>query len=405
MVFIVKVKRVEQHNIKLNTEFGKFIDEYCLKSKNLYNYANYIVRQEFINNNKWIRYNELFDIVKDSEPYKDIGSNTGQATLRMLDSTWKSFFEGMKEWKKNPSKYFGMPQLPKYKKKDGRFILSLDSNKVKLIDGYVYFSWKPFKKFNNLFKTNAKERILQCRFVPNRSHYVMEIVYEIEPSNHIKNPERIASIDLGVDNFVTMVNNIGITPIIIKGGIIKSINQYYNKHLSRLQKELKNINDMIWSKKMQSLTDKRHEKIKYQMHCVSKYIIDWCSTNDIGSLIIGHNNKWKDGKKHMQNFTYIPYNLFIGMVKYKGENAGIDVIVVDEAYTSGTSFVDKEEPNKDSYDKSRRIHRGLFVSNSGKEINADVNAAYQIMKKVFPNVFPDGIEGVGLHPMTIKHIA
>ena len=141
------------------------------------------------------------------------------------------------------------------------------------------------------------------------------------------------------------------------------------------------------------------------MHCVSKYIIDWCSTNDIGSLIIGHNNKWKDGKKHMQNFTYIPYNLFIGMVKYKGENAGIDVIVVDEAYTSGTSFIDKEEPNKDSYDKSRRIHRGLFVSNSGKEINADVNAAYQIMKKVFPNVFPDGIEGVGLHPMTIKHIA
>ena len=405
MVFIVKVKRVEQHNIKLNTEFGKLIDEYCLKSKNLYNYANYIVRQEFINNNKWIRYNELFDTVKDSEPYKDIGSNTGQATLRMLDSTWKSFFEGMKEWKKNPSKYFGMPQLPKYKKKDGRFILSLDSNKVKLIDGYVYFSWKPFKKFNNLFKTNAKERILQCRFVPKRSHYVMEIVYEIEPSNHTKNPERIASIDLGVDNFVTMVNNIGITPIIIKGGIIKSINQYYNKHLSRLQKELKNINDMIWSKKMQSLTDKRHEKIKYQMHCVSKYIIDWCSTNDIGSLIIGHNNKWKDGKKHMQNFTYIPYNLFIDMVKYKGENAGIDVIVVDEAYTSGTSFIDKEGPNKDSYDKSRRIHRGLFVSNSGKEINADVNAAYQIMKKVFPNVFPDGIEGVGLHPMTIKHIA
>lgn len=156
---------------------------------------------------------------------------------------------------------------------------------------------------------------------------------------------------------------------------------------------------------MQSLTDKRHEKIKYQMHCVSKYIIDWCSANDIGSLIIGHNNKWKDGKKHMQNFTYIPYNLFISMVKYKGENAGIDVIVVDEAYTSGTSFIDNEEPNKDSYDKSRRIHRGLFVSNSGKEINADVNGAYQIMKKAFPNVFPDGIEGVGLHPMTIKHIA
>ena len=100
----MKVQRCEQHNIKLDSEFGKFIDEYCFKSKNLYNYANYIIRQEFINNDRWIKYNELFQLVKDSEPYKDIGSNTGQGTLRILDKNWKSFFIAIKDWSKNPNK-------------------------------------------------------------------------------------------------------------------------------------------------------------------------------------------------------------------------------------------------------------------------------------------------------------
>ena len=100
-------------------------------------------------------------MVKDSEPYKDIGNNTGQGTLRILDKNWKSFVVAIKDWKKHPEKYLGRPKLPKYLNKDGRFVLSLDSNKVKLIDGFVYFSWKPFKKFNNQFRTNAKDRTYQ----------------------------------------------------------------------------------------------------------------------------------------------------------------------------------------------------------------------------------------------------
>ena len=136
---ILKVRRAEQHRIKFDSEFGRFIDDYCFKSKNLYNYANYIIRQEFINNDKWIKYNELFHMIKDSEPYKDIGNNTGQGTLRILDKNWKSFVVAIKDWNKHPEKYLGRPKLPKYLNKDGRFVLSLDSNKVKLIDGFVYF--------------------------------------------------------------------------------------------------------------------------------------------------------------------------------------------------------------------------------------------------------------------------
>ena len=245
----------------------------CFKSKNLYNYANYIIRQEFINNGNWIKYNQLFQLVKESEPYKDIGNNTGQGTLRILDKNWKAFLKAIKDWKKNPSKYLGRPKIPKYKDKDGRFLLSLDSNKVKLKNGYVYFAWKPFKPYNNMFKTNAQERILQCRFIPKCRKYVMEIVYEIEVPDISETSERVAAIDIGVDNFITMVNNIGENPIAVKGGVIKSINQFYNKQKANIQSELKKVNGKDWSNKLQKLTDKRYEMIKYQMHCISKCLI------------------------------------------------------------------------------------------------------------------------------------
>ena len=397
-----KVQRCEQHNIRYGTDFYKFVDEMCFKSKNLYNYANYIIRQEFINNGNWIKYNQLFQLVKESEPYKDIGNNTGQGTLRVLDKNWKAFFKAIKDWKKNPSKYLGRPKIPKYKDKDGRFLLSLDSNKVKLKDGYIYFAWKPFKPYNNMFKTNAQERILQCRFIPRCGKYVMEIVYEIEVPDVSETSDRVAAIDIGVDNFITMVNNIGKNPIAVKGGVIKSINQFYNKQKANIQSELKKVNGKDWSKKLQKLTDKRYEMIKYQMHCISKYVVDWCVLYGIDTLIVGHNNEWKQKKQGMQNFTYIPYELFIQMLAYKCENNGIRFIENEEAYTSGTSFLDNEDPVKENYNKERRVHRGLFIADCGKKINADVNGAYQILKKVIPEAFSKGIEGAGSHPTIIN---
>lgn len=58
-MLIIKANRVERHLIKKSNKNYKVIDELCYKSKNVYNYANYIVRQEFINNNNWIRYDNL----------------------------------------------------------------------------------------------------------------------------------------------------------------------------------------------------------------------------------------------------------------------------------------------------------------------------------------------------------
>ena len=398
------VNKVEQHIIKKNNINWSFIDNMCWKSKNLYNYANYIIRQEFIKNNKCINYNELFKLCKNEDCYLDIGSNTGQATLRMLDKTWKSFLVTIKDWSKSPSKYFGKPKLPKYLNKNGRYVLALDNNKVGIKGDKIYFKWKVFKFMNNTFTTKipTNSKIMQCRFVPKGSCYVMEIVYQIEVPDTTKQSENIASIDLGVDNFITMVNNIGVQPIAVKGGVIKSINQYYNKKKAKLQSELMKVNKQHWSKQLQKLTDDRYEKIKYQMHCISKYVVDWCIMYGIDTLVVGRNKGWKQENDGKQNFTYIPYEMFENMLQYKCENNGIKCILVNESYTSGTSFLDNEQPCKENYDKSRRVHRGLFVSNNGTKINADVNGAYQIMKKVIPDAFAKGIEGVGLHPTVIQ---
>lgn len=302
--------------------------------------------------------------------------------------------------KKYPDKYLGKPKIPKYLDKNGRYVFSLKNIQCSINNGMFRISFKPFKQYT--VKTRVTGKLMQCRFIPRGNHYTMEIIYEIEVPECLPASDRIAAIDVGVDNFITMVNNMGENPIAVKGGVIKSINQYYNKQKAKVQSELKKKNNLNWSRRLQKLSDNRYEKIKYQMHCISKYVIDYCVLYDIDTLIVGHNDQWKQGNTGMQNFTYIPYDIFFKILQYKCENNGIRFIMVDESYTSGTSFLDEEEPIKENYNKNRRVHRGLFRSNKGEYINADVNGAYQILKKVVPNAFANGIEGAGLHPTTIE---
>lgn len=313
----------------------------------------------------------------------------------------------IKDWSSHPQKYSGKPRLPNYLKKDGRFVLGITNNKFVIQeDGYIRFSWKPLKSLNNKYKTKIDGRPVQIRFIPKGNLYVMELVYEIEVPKPIAESNRIIGIDIGVNNLATVGNNARLQPFIINGKPLKSMNQYYNKIKSSLQSELKIKHDKNWSNKLQRLTQKRYNKIEDYMHNASKFIIDYCIRNNFDTIVIGKNDKWKQnielGKRINQNFTQIPFESFIHKVQYKAENVGIKVILTEESYTSGTSFLDYESPTKDDYNKLRRVARGLFKSNRDEFINADLNGAYQIIKKVLPNAFADGIEGVGLHPVRIN---
>lgn len=396
--------RTEQQIIRKTHPLWKLIDEMCFASKNLYNYANYIIRQEYIENKRYIPYKETNSNLKTHQQYKDCMSQPANCVLRLLDKNWKSFFNGLKEYEKNPSKFLGRPQIPKYLKKDGRYLWMIPNNSCYYDkdNGELHFR---IKKLHSVkWKCQCLGRLIQVRFVPRGCVYVMEIVYEIEIPDTITNNNRVVGIDLGINNLITASNNIGEKPFIINGKILKSINQFYNKRKSNIQSNLSRRNNKIWSKELDVVTHKRFNRIKNYMHNASSYVIKWCLKNQVDTVIVGHNINWKQdmnmGKINNQRFLYIPYDMLIGQLKYKCENNGIKFIETEESYTSGTSFLDGEYPCKENYDKKRRVKRGLFQSGQGL-INSDVNGSLQIIRKVIPDAFSYGIE-VCLTPTIIN---
>lgn len=408
------VQRVEKHIIKKNNYYYKMFDDYCFKSKNLYNHANYIVRNEFIKTNKWIRYNDLDKLLKSDIKYDDYKqmptAQSAQQILKVLDENWKSFFVSIKDWSKNKDKYLGKPKLPNYKPKNGRFMLVLTNQNVKLKNNSELKFPKCFNGFTIKPVFVNKDNFTsfqQVRIIPNKNQFVIELVYNITIQDKKKCDNcRYISIDIGLDNLATITNNVGLQPVIINGKGLKSINKYYNKQMSHYRRIAKRMNVLDCTNRMDKTTKRRNNKINDYMHKASKFVIDYVLENNINTIIIGNNKNWKQksemSKKVNQSFIGIPHQKFIEMICYKAETAGVNVIISEESYTSGTSFLDGEEPIKANYNKSRRVHRGLFISDNGIKINADVNGSLQIMKKVFPNVFSNGIEDVVLHPIRVN---
>ena len=233
----MKVNRAEQQFIRKNHPLYEIVDKHCFYSKNVYNQANYLTRQAFIKDNEVLTAFDVQKLMQDMDCYKECGSQAAQKTIQLVGKMWKSFFKANKDYQKHPEKYLGRPKLPGYLPKDGRQVFMLKNTQCSLKDGLFRISYKPFNQYT--VRTHAKGRLIQCRFVPKGEYYIMEIVYEIEVPDCNEQINRICSVDLGVENFITVVNNFGEQPFIIKGGEIKSVNQYFNKKKAELQSDLK----------------------------------------------------------------------------------------------------------------------------------------------------------------------
>lgn len=200
--------------------------------------------------------------------------------------------------------------------------------------------------------------------------------------------KRYASIDLGLNNLATVGSNV-MKPFIINGKPLKSINQFYNKKLAKLKSNLKD--EKKTSNRIKRLHFKRNNKIKDYLHKASRCIINQLVSNSINTLIIGHNKKWKQeiniGSVNNQKFVSIPHSRFIDMLKYKASLEGINVLIQEESYTSKCSFLDNEPIQKHECYKGTRIKRGLFKSKKHGLINADVNGALNILRKVVLKAF------------------
>lgn len=406
------IQQVEKHVIKKSHSYYNMFCEFTHLSKNLYNHANYLVRKEFVETRKWLRYQDLDRLLKADLEFPDYRNmptaQSAQQVLRLLETNWKSFFNSIKDWSKNKDKYSGKPKLPKYKPRDGKMVLSLTNQQVKVKGDLLHFpkSFCGFTVKPRCVTLDNFEKINQIRLVPTNQTFCLEVVYSISvESDLLSDNGRYMSIDLGLDNLATVVTNIGINPIIINGKGLKSDNHYYNKKKAHYQSVANQMNNQHYTNRLYRLTQKRNLKVEDYLHKVSRYLVDFALEHQINTIVIGNNKNWKQssslGKVTNQAFVSIPHQKLIDKIWYKAQLCGIQVILTEESYTSGTSFLDDELPQKEFYNKERRIHRGLFVSNKGFKINADINAAFQIMKKVFPNVFTDGIEGVVLHPVRV----
>ncbi len=423
----------ERHSIKRskrNISLFERIDTLCYYSKNLYNATNYIITQANRISYK-LRQGEILDswekhfiykfncgikAYNDSRPtkkklpyitesnsfianayflswylkgtteYKALYATCSQMCIQQLCKNWKAFYQELKTYKQGKITTF--PHKPKYYDKEtgrGWLLLTYQSISVSK-DNRVTFP----KFLGGLTLKTRHTNIKQVRIITRSNKIVVELVYDKEETTLQKDKSRILGIDLGVDNFATVVSNTDLQPIILNGRVIKSINQWYNKEKARLQAISKKQNNRYMTKRICKLTERRNNKVKNSLHKISRYIIEYAKAIDIGLIIVGNNKGWKQevslGKRINQTFVSIPYAMFIDMLTYKAKSEGIEVITTEESYTSGTSYLDNEAPTKENYNKSRRISRGLFLSNTGTSINADVNGAYQIMRKIIPEI-------------------
>lgn len=400
------MKLVEQHIIKRSDKRFKAIDLACFKSKNLYNAGLYIIKQNFIKEAKWLRYATVDKLFKESNnvDYRAISNNSSQQTLRLLDQNLKSYFASIKAWKRDNKKFLGCPKFPKYlDKRYGRFQLVYTYNQIGFKDNYITFP--KMEGIPQLRTKCKKEDIKQVRFIPKNKQYVIEVVYEIEDHKPKELPGKMG-VDIGLNNLATISSKDLSCQILINGKPLKSINQYYNKKLSKLKSELKKNHGRKKSNKISSLTLKRNNKVKDYMHKASKIIVDIALENDIGTIVVGKNENWKQeiniGKKNNQSFVSIPHTTLLNMIRHKSEKAGLTFIEREESYTSKISSFDLEPICKQENYLGKRVKRGLFRTSSGKLINADVNGAFNILRKEFGDaVMPTNI-GLGLNPLKIN---
>ena len=385
--------------VKKKDPLYPILEDLACRAKNVYNSALYLCRQLYENTGYTYNYYELYKLYNENCESYGLPAQSYRLILRDVATVTSSFKKAEKEYYNNPSKFQGKPKFPKFKHKtDGRHVLKFTNQQVRFKDGQLYFPEKtgitPLKTRLDLsipegfFSENEMNPIREVRIIPQLDSYKIELAYKKnieEPDT--SNYKTVAAIDLGIDNFATVVTygKNHARPLIVTGKGIKSYNKNFNKRLAKARSDAMKCNGQHTTKRIKQLYNKRDRVYKDFYHKASKAIIDYLKENEVHTLFIGYNKGWKNesqlSKQVNQTFIQIGHYEFVQILTYKAEEAGITVKMVSEEYTSGTSFLDREESTEENYNKNRRVHRGLFISNNGIEINADVNAAYQILSK------------------------
>lgn len=378
------MKLVEKHKIyKSHLAYSK-LDHMSRKANNLYNQCVYLAKNS---ENLSEDLKNLYEVMKsfpdEHDNYRSFGyAACAQQILRLFHQNLRDYFASIKDYKKNPAKYAGIPRFPKFRKSSDRFQVIFTNQAAKLTDKVINIAPRVFEnKLCIRLRTDAAKKLCQVTFAPRNDYFLVCVIYETDDPVISQNSNKVAAIDIGLTNLATVTFSEQHEPILYRSDLVK-INKDFNRLTASYVSILKKTQNKYTSKRRQSLSDKYSGLIEDRLHKISRSIVNDLSHRGVSTLIVGKNTGQKINNK-LKNFVQVPLFRLIEMIKYKAELAGITFIQVNESYTSGTSFLDNELPTKEFYNKERRKFRGLFLSDSLKRINADVNASFQIMKKVY----------------------
>ena len=423
-----RLRQVYKFRIDENDEVYAKLKELSRIAKDLYNQALWEIKQHYRKTGKILSYEDLDKIMKTRENlegkvnYRLLPAKVAQQVLKMVSQNVRAFFRALRDYKQNPEKYRACPRFPNFLPKAGHFVVVFTNQQATIgKDGKIKLTKEvgisipenEFKKYSEYFiktvskknkgkKNKKREKITplfaQVRIVPKFRgvFFHVEIVYDKPEENANLDVNRTVGIDLGVNNLAAIVDSEmhkeNRPPVIINGKPIKSVNQYYNKQKATLHKGLAKEDDTN-SRQIIEISDIRNQKIEDYLHKASRFVIQYCLQYLIGHIVIGYNPEWKQsvnlGKRNNQNFVQIPFLRFIEFISYKAQLAGIKVTIQEESYTSKCSALDLEAiaKHEDHAYAGKRIKRGLFVSELGFRINADVNGALNILRKVIGDSF------------------
>ncbi|MHA1668910.1 MAG: RNA-guided endonuclease InsQ/TnpB family protein [Candidatus Heimdallarchaeaceae archaeon] len=349
-----QVLRVESIEVGKNDKLSKV----CHQAKNLYNRANFLLKQSLNKHNKLLFYYDLNKLLKEEECYKVLPAHTAQQTLKLLSRNWKGYFQAMKEWKANPSLFFSCPCPPGYKARDGEMVAIFSNQQARIVNGWIVLAKK---KVGYSYKTRltARTKLREVRVIPRRVGYTLELVYLKSIPEPKRRGTKKGAIDLGLVNLVTFVDNLGNQPIVIKdhGKGIKSITQYYLKkqtqvrlhYINQQRKKLKgNKTKVKYGTSFYQLREKWRKKLRDAVHKLTHYLVELWVERGLEEVVIGYNELWKQGmhflKKTTQLFVTLPFLKIIRLLQSKAAERGIVVETIPENHTSTCSFLDNEFP-------------------------------------------------------------
>jgi len=371
----------------------------CSHSNSLYNQALYCINKFHEETSSYIGYAKLYHELKTSEHYVALPAKIAQQTLRLADKDMRSFFALLS--RKNKGEYGADVHKPRYKKSNSFFNLLLPNDQVTLRNGTLKLTKNIKLPFTHDIKGTIKQLIVRPHM--NGKHFSICLQYEeatVPPSE--ANRDNFLSIDLGIDNLAACASNVG-PSFLLNGKPMKSYNRVYNKRMAEMRAELEKTTKKKWSNAMERITMKRQRWIDNYFNQSVALIIRYCRERNIGHIIMGYNAEWKQevnlGKTNSQKFMFIPHFLLKRKLQGKCKHAGIELVFQEESYTSKASFLNADPMDHGAEFSGRRVKRGLYRSKDGRLLNADINGALNIARKVIPKFSDEGIWAFIVEPM------